>query len=293
MCLAETGAAIEGRAGHAHGHEHQPESEPEHGPRVTRRGALLAGATGVLAALVPTPAFAVGHGWGRGRRLQDLTYTFSPDFPVYVETEAATRRDAVTFAESGYYLQEWSFYEHTATHVDAPGHFDEGGRLSPDLTLDELVVPAVVVDIAARAQDDPDTAVTVDDLLAFERRHGRIPRRSAVLMYSGWQARVGDPDAYRGVDAAGGLHFPGFSAEAADWLVRRRRIAAIGVDTLSLDPGNSTTFDTHVGLLSADRYGLENVANLDRIPPTGAGIVVGLVPWEEGSGGPCRVFAQW
>ena len=124
----------------------------------------------------------------------------------------------------------------------------------------------MVIDIADRAARDPDTVVTVEDLRAFERRHGRIPRDAAVLMYSGWGAKVGDPDAYRGTDAAGMLHFPGFSADACEWLLRRRGIRSLGVDTLSIDPGNSTTFDTHLILTGADRYGLENLANLDRIP---------------------------
>jgi kynurenine formamidase len=135
--------------------------------------------------------------------------------------------------------------------------------------------------------------VTVDDVRAFERRHGRIPRDAAVLMYSGWGAKVGDADAYRGVDAAGTLHFPGFSAEACDWLLRRRGIRSVGVDTLSTDPGISATFDVHVLLAGADRYGVENLANLDRVPPVGATLVVGLIPYQEGSGGQARVFATW
>jgi kynurenine formamidase len=112
-------------------------------------------------------------------------------------------------------------------------------------------------------------------------------------MYSGWGNKVGDADAYRGTDAAGTLHFPGFSAETAEWLLQRRRIRSLGVDTLSIDPGNSATFETHLTLLGADRYGMENLANLDRMPRHGATIVVGLVPFEEGSGGPARIFATW
>jgi kynurenine formamidase len=135
--------------------------------------------------------------------------------------------------------------------------------------------------------------VTVDDLRTCERRHGRIPRNAAVLMHSGWAAKVGDPGAYRNPDASGTLHFPGFGAEAAEWLVRRRRIRAVGVDTLSIDPGNSTTLDTHLIVAWADRYGLENLNNLDRIPRRGATIVVGLIPYEEGSGGQARVLVSW
>jgi kynurenine formamidase len=209
-----------------------------------------------------------------------------------VPGQEAQRRTVVTIEDDGYYMQEWRIIEHIGTHVDAPGHFTPGGRLAPELRPSELIVPAVVVDIVRRAARDPDTVVTVVDLRAFERRHGRIPRGAAVLMHSGWAAKVGDPAAYRNPDASGTLHFPGFGAEATEWLLRRRGIRALDVDSLSIDPGNSTTFDTHLILSAADRYGLENLANLDRLPRRGATIVVGLIPYEEGSGGQARIFAS-
>jgi kynurenine formamidase len=140
---------------------------------------------------------------------------------------------------------------------------------------------------------NPDAVVTPNDLQAFERRHGRIPRRALVAMYSGWERRVDDPAAFRNPGASGVLHFLGFGKRAVDWLLANRRITAIGVDTLSLDNGPSTTFDVHVTLLGRNRYGLEALANLKKIPPRGATAYVGLVPWEEGSGGPCRVIATW
>ena len=267
-------------------------------PRIDRRVALKAGAAGIAASVLPaTPAAAwkdrrPGR-WPRFARLTDLTYEFTTDFPVFVDGEEARRRDHVTIPDNGYYLQRWTFYEHTATHMDAPGHFAPGGRLSPEISPRELLVPAAVVDIAAKARRDPDAQVTVADLRRWERRHGRIPWRAAVLMNSGWQRFAGDTDAFRGTDASGTYHFPGFSLEAVDWLLERRQITSIGVDTLSLDHGPSATFDVHVRLLGADRYGLENLANLTRIPPRGAWVFVGLVPWQEGSGGPCRVIAGW
>jgi kynurenine formamidase len=267
------------------------------GAGLTRRGALLGGAAvAASAALAGTaqagersPAFSGGRRHG----LRDLTHELTTAFPAFVPGEEAVRRTTVTIEANGYYMQEWRIIEHIGTHLDAPGHFAQGGRLAPELRPSELVVPAVVIDISRRAARDPDTVVTVDDLRAFERRHGRIPRGAAVLMDSGWAAKVGDPAAYRGADAAGTLHFPGFGADATEWLLRRRRIRGVGVDTLSTDPGNSTTFETHVLLAQADRYGVENLANLDRIPARGATILVGLIPYEEGSGGQARVLASW
>jgi kynurenine formamidase len=230
---------------------------------------------------------------GRRHGLRDLTYELTTAFPAFVPGEEASRRTVVTIEDDGYYMQEWTTIEHIGTHVDAPGHFTPGGRLAPELEPSELIVPAVVIDVADRAARDPDTVVTIEDLRAFERRHGRIPRDSAVLMYSGWGAKVGDPDAYRGTDATGTLHFPGFDPDACEWLLRRRGIRSVGVDTLSIDPGNSATFETHLIITGADRYGVENLANLDRIPRRGATIVVGLIPYEAGSGGQARVFASW
>jgi kynurenine formamidase len=262
--------------------------------RVDRRTAVLAGATAAVAAAFPGLASA-GHRkpshHGR-KRLQDLTHVFTAGFPVF-SFDPPSRRTLVTIPTGGFYAQEWTFGEHSGTHMDAPGHFVPGGRFSPEITLEELLVPIVVVDISRRAERDPDTTLTVDDLRRFERRHGRIPDRSIVCMDSGWASKVGDPLEFKGGAAFPNYHFPGYSGEAAMWLAERRKVTAIGVDTLSLDPGNSSTFPVHVNFLATDRYGLENLNNLDRIPPVGAQAYVGLIPWEEGSGGPCRVIATW
>ncbi|GAA1860546.1 cyclase family protein [Asanoa iriomotensis] len=256
---------------------------------VTRRAALFGGALVAAGAALPATA-AQAHG---RRGLADLTYPLTTSFPAFSPGEEPARRTFVTIENDGYYMQEWRILEHYGTHVDAPGHFVSGGRLATEIRIDELVAPVVVVDIAKRAARDPDTTVSVDDLLAYERRYDRIPRGAAVFMHSGWGAKVGDPAAYRGTDAAGGLHFPGFSPDACEWLLRRRGIGSLGVDTLSIDPGNSATFDTHLVLLGADRYGVENVANLHRLPRHGATVMVGLIPYEGGSGGQARVFATW
>lgn len=266
------------------------------GARVTRRAALLgaAAAAGGLALSEPAGAAAPASALtGPRRGLLDLTYPLTTTFPAFADGEEARRRTYVTIEDDGYYMQEWRLVEHTGTHVDAPGHFTAGGRLSPELTLDELIVPAVVVDIARKAAADADAEVTVGDLKAFERRYGRIPRGAAVLMYSGWGAKVGSVDAYRGTDADGVLHFPGFSADACEWLLEKRAIRSLGVDTLSIDPGRSEDFPVHLTLTGADRYGVENLANLASLPRHGATVVVGLLPFEEGSGGQARVFAIW
>lgn len=274
-------------------------NEPEPRRLLSRRTAIL-GSAGVAASTAismsgASPASADSRSGGRHgrRRVADLTYTLGEDFPAYTPGEEAVRRPGATITANGFYQQRWDLYEHTGTHVDAPAHFNPNGRYASELTAGELMVPAVVVDIADRAAQNPDAVVTIADLRNHERRHGRIEDRAAVLMYSGWGAKVADPDVYRGTDSAGVLHFPGFSADACAWLLRRRRIRALGVDTLSIDPGNSATFAAHKILNGAERYGIENLANLHRLPARGASIMVGLIPFEQGSGGPARVLANW
>jgi kynurenine formamidase len=261
-------------------------------PRVSRRAALAGGGAAALAALLPAGAGAQKRRPPRLRgKVADLTHVFRAGFPVYVG-DTATRRTINTIPGQGFYSQEWKFGEHSGTHMDAPGHFTVGGRLTTDLRPRELFAPIAVIDVARRAAQDPDTAVGEEDIRRYERRHGRIPRGAAVLMRSGWDRKAGDEDAFKNADAAGVYHFPGFGADAAELLIKRDAIA-IGVDTLSLDPGNSTTFEVHVNWLGSDRYGLENVANLDSIPARGATLIVGVIPWEEGSGGPCRLLARY
>ena len=272
------------------------EAEQQPPPQgLSRRAALAAGAGALAAGLVPSTAMAGhghrrgrgrGHGRGRGQELVDLTHTFREDFALYPNSPTASRETARTIAADGFYGQVWTFWEHTATHMDVPGHFVAGGRTSEEITLQELIRPLVVVDVSERAASTPATEVTVDDLRRYERRHGRIPKGALVAMDSGWGAKAADADAF-----INDMQFPGFSGDATAWLLAERKIGGIGVDTLSLDNGPSTSFASHLAVLKADRVGIENLANLDKVPRRGATVVMGLIPWKEGSGGPARVFA--
>jgi kynurenine formamidase len=272
----------------------EADEQPQGG--LSRRAALAAGAGALAAGLMPSTA-AAGRGHGRGRvhggrrrgtKLVDLTHTFREDFALYPNSPTASRETARTIADDGFYGQVWKFWEHTATHMDVPGHFVAGGRTSEQITLQELIRPIVVVDISERAASQPATEVTIDDLRRFERRHGRIPKGALVAMDSGWGAKAADSTAF-----VNGMQFPGFSGEATTWLLENRRIGGIGVDTLSLDNGPSASFASHLAVLRADKVGIENLANLDKLPPRGATVVMGLIPWKEGSGGPARVLATY
>lgn len=226
------------------------------------------------------------------RHAVSLTHTYRAGFPVSIYDPPASfpllRRDV-----EGYYSQGWTIQEHSGTHIDMPSHFYEGARTAPELRPDELMLPAIVIDISDRAAQEADCLLNLDDVRTYERMHGRIPRKAAVLMDSGWQTRVDEPLLFTNANPDGTFAFPGFDAEAVRFLVDERQIACIGVDTLSLDLGSSTTYPAHQAALSADRFGIEALANLDKIPPRGATITIGLVPFEQGSGGPCHVIARW
>lgn len=288
MCLAEMTQHV--HAGGRNGQEEQPHTHEATGSLSRRRLLVTGGVAALAAATGSRPAFGArvpAHG------IQDLTYVLSEDIPVFADPMRPRRRTAQTIERDGLYGQQWSLHEHVGTHIDAPAHFAKGGRVLPQLRAEELLADVVVIDISARAARNADAVVTADDLLRFERRYGRIPRNAAVFMYSGWGSRVGSEERYRNRGPDGRYHFPGFGAEAVQWLLANRRIKGIGVDTLSLDAGRVTDFPVHHRLLGADRWGLENLAFLQRIPPRGATVWVGAVPFQQGSGGPCRVIARW
>src|SRR5262245_24961852 len=200
---------------------------------VSRRALLAGGGAAALATLLPETAAAQRRRRRRKQKVVDLTHRFTTDFPVYTG-DMPTRRTLVTVEDNGFYAQEWTFEEHTGTHMDAPGHFVTGGRLVPELRANELVLPIVVIDISRRAADDPDAVVTPADLSRFERRNGRIPRNALVAMNSGWDRKLGTAE-FTGRDSNNVYHFPGFGIDAIELLLDQRRVMAIGVDTLSLD----------------------------------------------------------
>ncbi len=221
----------------------------------------------------------------------DLSHVLSPDGPTYLPNEGPSRETVVKVNPDGFYIQRWTIGEHTGTHVDIPAHFVDGAETVDVYDVGLLVSPAVVIDISEKAVAEPNAAVEVADIEAWEAANGEIPAGALVFMYSGWDAKWNDVPAFRGDPGDGSLNFPGFGAEASTFLVEQRDIHGIGVDTLSLDPGNSSTFDTHVTICSAGKYGIEGVANLSAIMGKSATVVVGVPRYEAGSGGPARVLA--
>ena len=225
------------------------------------------------------------------RSVVDLTHPCSPGLPMYPGYNPVRIRPRFSIAQNGFAANEVTFDEHTGTHVDAPSHFVAGAAFAGQIAVDTLVAPLVVVGIGARAAKDADTVVTVDDLLQWEKQHGRIPSGAFVAMHAGWDARIRDVDRFLNRDAKGAMHAPGFGEQAARFLVDQRDICAVGVDTLSLDAASAQKFVAHIAILGAGKYGVELMANLGRVPPFGATIIVGAPTHDGATGGPARVLA--
>jgi kynurenine formamidase len=204
------------------------------------------------------------------RDAYDLTHTFSPKLPVFPAFKPVQIRERFRIARDGFFANEITFDEHTGTHLDAPAHFIANGGSADRIPVDRFFAPLAVVSIEARAAKDADTMVTVDDLLAWEKRHGRLPRGAFVAMHSGWDARIGNADRFLNRDAKGTMHAPGFSEEAARFLAQQRDIVGAGVDTLSLDGASAQKFVAHLALLGAGKYGVELLANLAMVPASGS-----------------------
>jgi kynurenine formamidase len=221
----------------------------------------------------------------------DLTHVFATNVPTYLLGEGPTRETFVTVENDGFYIQKWNFGEHAGTHMDFPAHFVSGAETVDVYDHSLLVSPAVVIDISAKAAENADAALEVADIEGWESENGEIPAGAVVFLYSAWDEKWSDPVAFRNADENDVQHYPGFSPEAATFLVEERDIHGVGVDTLSLDPGNSTTFDAHVTFLSAGKYGIEGVANLASLIGKQATVIAGVPRWEEGSGGPARILA--
>ena len=259
-------------------------------------GLVLAGACATHGPLDRPPAPAADPLAGEWI---DLTHPFD-ETTVYWPTAPAfeLRVEAAGHTAGGFYYSANSFCaaEHGGTHVDAPVHFSESGIPLDEIPLERLIGPAVVVDVTEKASADRDYRVGVADLAAWEREHGPIPEGAIVLLRTGFGRHWPDRERYmgtaaRGPEAVAGLHFPGLDADAARWLAGERGIAAVGLDTPSIDPGPSTDFAAHVELASRGVPALENVANLDRLPPTGAHVLALPMKIRGGSGGPARIVA--
>ncbi|MGH9788671.1 MAG: cyclase family protein [Candidatus Acidiferrales bacterium] len=244
-----------------------------------------AAAAPALAASAPR-AEALGGG-----RIVDLSYAINDKLPAWPgDTRTFEMKVNARAEEAGYSSRSFWMLEHYGTHLDAPIHFPPGTTTVDQISADRLFGPAVVLDVRAQAERNADYRVRRDDIYAWEQRHGRIPAGAIVLARTGWAARWPDAARYRNLDSNNVMHFPGFSVEAVRLLIERG-VAGLGIDTLSVDYGASTNFEVHRLSHGAGLYHLENLADLNALPESGAVLVVAPIKLEGGTGGPARVFA--
>ncbi|NDL59368.1 cyclase family protein [Phytoactinopolyspora mesophila] len=234
----------------------------------------------------------------------DLTAPLTSDTPVLVLPEPFGQTDRFQLEEisrydergPAWYWNQIRTGEHTGTHFDAPNHWITG-RDREDISqvpVGRLVAPAAVIDVAEQAAADPDFLLEVDHIRAWEGEHGALPEGCWLLLRTGWDARSHSQDEFLNADETG-PHTPGVSVECARWLADESPIVGLGVETVGTDAGGAHSFEPafpcHALLLGAGKYGLTQLQNLAKLPPTGAVIVVAPLPIVGGSGSPTRVLA--
>jgi kynurenine formamidase len=229
-------------------------------------------------------------------KLVDLTYPLDEQTVFWPTNKPFTWEKSVWGKTPGGYWYasgDFSMSEHGGTHIDAPIHFGEGKLAVDEIQLQKLIAPAVVIDVRVAVEQDRDYRMTVSDIETWESRHGSIPQGAVVLMLTGWGRAWPDKHRYLGSETPwdpATLHFPGFSKEAADFLVTQRNVNGIGIDTPSIDYGPSQDFTVHRIVNGANLYGLENIANLDQLPPKGAILMSLPIKIKGGTGGPVRII---
>lgn len=229
----------------------------------------------------------------------DLSHDFSSETIYWVTAKPFTRETvAEGKTDKGYYYSAYNFSaaEHGGTHIDAPIHFAEGRQTVDQLPLTQTIAPAIKIDVSQKASANRDYQISVEDFTSWEAQNGKIPDGSIVLLQTGFDKHWGSKKEYLGTENTGPqavaeLHFPGLSPEAADWVVKNRKINAIGIDTASIDYGQSQDFGSHVTLMTQNIPAFENVANLDKVPAKSFNIIALPMKIKGGSGAPLRIIA--
>lgn len=241
------------------------------------------------AAFLPAGAAESLHVAVTATRVVDLTHPMHEDM-TYWPGGVPFRMERLVDYDQGYRLHKFEMGENTGTHVDAPSHFSESGRSIDAIPPANLIVPIILINVSNKTRHNPDYRLNTGDIREWEKKNGTIPANSLVIMNSGWHAKFDSPEDYINKDADGAMHFPGFSEAAAQMLLERN-VTGIGIDTLSIDHGASLDFAVHKLMLGSDKFQIENLTNLDRLPATGATAIIGVLPVKDGTQAQARIFA--
>ena len=220
-----------------------------------------------------------------------LSHVIDPGIPQWPGDPPVEFATVAELEKNGYYLRRFCMGEHSATHINAPNSFHASGVGIHQYPAESLIVPAVVINICNQAAANPDYTLTIADVLVWEQQHGQVAAGSVVLLYTGWLDLWFDRNAFLNPDALGEPHFPGFGCDATRFLLIERQIAGVGIDTHGVDSGQDKTFCTNRLVLEQPRIVLENLTNLEQLPPTGTTLIIGILRLRGGSGVPATVMA--
>ena len=224
-------------------------------------------------------------------KVVELSWPVQPNIPQWPGDPNIEFEKVAEVKKDGYFLRRFAMGEHSGTHLSAQSSFQAGAPGHEAHSPQDLVRPAIVIDISAQAESNRDYALTMNDVLDWESDHGPIPLGCLVLLRTGWQAKWTNPTDYLGGSQTDQLHFPGFGLDAAQLLLEGRAVAGLAADTAGLEPGTDTGFSVSRLALDNRLIVIENLTNLDQLPPTGALLVIGLLRLDGGSGGPVSVTA--
>ncbi|BAH77238.1 cyclase family protein [Solidesulfovibrio magneticus] len=234
------------------------------------------------------------------KRFVDLTHAFAPGIPHWKGFPDEQRETLYGYAPgqgsagSGFFAETFTHVGQWGTHVDPPAHFVKGLRTVDQIDVKEMLLPLVVIDVSAKVVGNPDYTVTMDDVRAWESRHGPVPAGAFVALRTGWGSRWPDQAAMQNKDAAGVAHYPGWSLEVLKYLYEERGVTASGHETTDTDPGLAVSRDDYsleTYILSRNHYQIELLAHLDAVPEVGALVAAAFPKPLGGSGFPARVFA--
>ncbi|XP_056000490.1 isatin hydrolase-like [Ostrea edulis] len=233
-------------------------------------------------------------------RIVDLTHKQDKDSITWPTNPAynftVLYRGFSTYYNSWIENNHFAMPEHMGTHIDAPVHAAEGAWKIHQIPMEKLYGPGVIINVKSKVANNPDYRVSTDDLSAWEEKYGEIPRHAVVVMNSGWSKKYPDPNLVYGTSLPNdttSFHFPSWHEEAVTWLITKRQVNAVGVDTPSTDYGQTNTFPCHIILGKHNIVGIEHVANLDNIPESGSVVYMPVLKIFDGSGGPTRLFGTY
>lgn len=225
------------------------------------------------------------------QKVIDLSHSLHPDIPLWPGDPNLELETIANLEPEGYYLRRFSMGEHSGTHINSPRSFYPNGLGLENYAPESFVLPAIVINICEKVAQNHDYFLTLQDMETWEKQFGQIPPHSLVILYTGWQERWNCPPDFFNFDSQGRMHFPGFGLEAVQFLIEKRKIAGIGIDTHGVDPGLDESFAVNQLILSQPRIVLENLTNLDQLPSVGSTVIIGTLKLEKGAGSPVSVLA--